>query len=463
MWFKWHLLNLGLKLKSISGGLKRTAVDEVNNVSKKDEVAIAGGQALHYERDVANRYYDFWDLDFSNMGRMNFYFFLIVAAIVTTIVRFSMGGMGQQVVSEDYLLMSAAGIGGLLLILFVFEIFRKKSDDLPVNEEEYNKAQEWMHAISEKARKSMPWWAVVIVGIGLVVEAGAISIIAASFVSDVSKNESMYIGIVLGMIVAAGLGWLIHQAGEGLYREHHRKRLHRVIRNEGGYESIKNDNGKIVDYVSDTYSTLKKDKNDFHTDGGEFFERHGKLIAAIIVIITLATLAFVQRAELNLDMIQDQQQTESTDILLSPDMSLMPSEVSNAQQNAQKNTVDEKVSHAEKGMYAALGILTLVFLIINGVGIMFGYKYCFYDDHSEKYYGMIKKYKEQASLRVKDVLYATLARQKVLKKSNQFFAKFQQHAVKQARREGLDSLQESFNERRAYKMETFVESQGRSV
>jgi len=361
-------------------------------------------------------------------------------------------------VSEDYLLMSAAGIGALLLILFVFELFRRKNDDVPVSDVQYEKAQAWMHAIAEKARRHMPLWAVVIIAVGLVVEAGAISIIAASFVSDVSKNESMYIGIVLGIIVAAGLGWLIHQAGEGLYREHHRKRLHRVIRNEGGY--AKDEQGNLV---SETYHTLKSDKNDFHTDEEGFMRRHGMMLGALLVIVILATLAFVQRAELNLDMIQNQQSMESPDMLLSPDVGLMPSEVTGAQQTSQKDIVGEKVSHAEKGMYAALGILTLVFLIINGVGMMFGYKYCFYDDHSEKYYRDIKKYKEQMSLRVKDAVYATLARQKVLKKSNQFFTKFQQHAVKQSRREGLDSLQESLNERGAYKMEMFVEDQGAKV
>jgi len=466
MWFKWHLLNLGLKIKSILGGLKRTAVDEVNNISKKDEPKIRGGDALDYENDIASRYYDFWNLDFSNMGRMNLYFLVIIIAVITTVVRFAMGGMNQQAVSEDYLLLSAAGIGLLLLILFVFELFRKKSDDIPITEEEYNKAQLWMHAISEKARRTMPLWAIAIVSIGLVVEAGAISIIAASFVSDISKNESMYIGVVLGIIVAAGLGWLIHQAGEGLYREHHRKRLHRVIRNEGGTDPIKDNEGNVIKdehgktkaFASETYTTLRKDQNLFHTDGGEFYERHGKLIAAILVIVILATLAFIQRAELNLDMIQDQTQTESGSVILNPD--LMPSEVSSAQNNAQKSVVDEKMTHAEKGMYAALGILTLVFLIINGVGIMFGYKYCFYNDTSEEYYKRIRKYKKQMSLRVKDMQYATLARKKVLAKSNQFFAKFQRHAVKQARREGLDSIQEALNERGSYRMEHFANKQG---
>ncbi len=431
MWFKWHWLNLGLKIKSIFGGLSRTAHDEVEDVSKKDEPKISNGQALHYENDVANRYYDFWDLDFSNMGRMNLYFVVIIGAVITTLVRFAMVGVNPQTMSKDYLLLSVAGIGGLLLVLFIFEIFRNKSEDKPVTEEDYEKAKLWMHYISEKARHPLPLWAKLIVGIGLMVEAGAISIIAASFVSDLSKNVSMYVGILVGVLIAAGLGLLIHKAGENLYREHHRKRLHRVIRNEGGRD--KDEDGG---WVSETYRVLKTDKNDFHTDGGSFFERNGIMLAAILVIVILASLAFYQRAELNLDIIENQQQAETTNDLLTPDMALMPAEVTKTQKNAQKDIVDEKASHAEKGMYAAIGILTMVFLIINGVGIMFGYNYSFYNDDSKDYYKAIIKYKKQQFLHARDVAYATLARQKILKRSNQFFAKFQQHAVKQAKREG---------------------------
>jgi|GEM_PF-2788173 len=454
MWFKWHLLNLGLKFKAISGGLKRTAVDEVNNVSKKDEATFSAGNPLHYERDVASRYYDFWDSDFSNLGRMNLYFFLIIAAVVTTITRFVMGGVNQGAVSEDYLLMSAAGIGALLLILFIFELFRKKGDDIPVSEAQYENAQAWMHAIAEKARRHMPLWAIAIIAIGLVVEAGAISMIAVSFAGDMSKTISTYVGIILGAIFAAVLGILVHKAGEGLYREHHRKRLHRVIRNEGGY--AKDEEGNLV---SETYSALKSDKNDFHTDEEGFMRRKGIMLLAILMVLGLAALAFYQRAELNLGILADQTEIESMDVILSPD-SMIPAEVTSAQQSSQRDVVNEDASHAKNGMFAALGILTLVFIVINGIGMMFGYNYSFYDDHSEKYYMEIKKYREQMSLRVKDAVYATLARQKVLKKSNQFFTKFQQHAVKQARREGLDSLQESLNERGAYKMERFVENQG---
>lgn len=453
MWLKWNLLNLGLALKSFFGGLKRTAVNEVNNLSKKDEPKIAAGQSLHYETEIASKYYGFWDMDFSNFGRMNLYFLVIIAAVITTVVKFAMaGGLDMKRVSNDYLLMSAAGIGGLVLVLFFFEILRKKNDEVPIEENVYEEAERWMHYVSEKARRHMPWWAIIIIVIGLLVEAGAVSIIAASFVSDISKNEATYIGVVIGALVAAGMGWLIHNAGESLYKEHHRKRLHRVIHNEGGKN--KDDKDK---WVSKTYGILKEQQNDFDTIEEGFWRRHGLLLLAITVIVIFASLAFYQRAELNLDIIKGQQQMETTDELLSPDMALMPPEVLATQKDSQKEVVEEKASYAEKGMYAAIGILTMVFLIINGVGIMFGYRFCFYNDRSKQAYDEISKYKQQQALGARELKFATLARQKILKKSNQFFAKFQQHAVKQARREGLDSMNEALNERGGYRMETYVQ------
>jgi len=304
MWFKWQLMQLSLAWQSLMGGLKRRAIDDVN--SGTNEALIREGQALDYEREVAEKYYDFWNVDFSNFKRMSLYFFIIMLAIGLILWRYL--SAEQIILQEDYLLISALGVGGILLVLFVYELlFNSMNEDLVITKQEFDDAERWMHYTSEKSRKNMPWWAKLVVGVGLLVEAAAISIIAASFVSDISKNESMWIGGVLGTVVAFALGFVIHKAGENMYRNHHRVRLNRVIQREGGNQK------------SETLKALQEDQHDFDTQEEGFLRRHGMQIIAACFVMILATAAFQQRAELNLAMIQDQQTEVADELLLSAD------------------------------------------------------------------------------------------------------------------------------------------------
>ncbi len=441
MWFKWQLMRLGMVWQSLIGGLKRRAIDDVNNCP--NEVLVRDGQALDYEREVAEKYYDFWDADFSNFKRMSLYFFIIVSAIGLVLWRYL--SAEHVVLQEDYLLMSALGVGGILLVLFLYELFfNGMKEDLIVTKEEFERAETWMHYTSEKSRKTMPWWAMVVVGVGLLVEAAAISIIAASFVSDISKNESMWIGGVLGAVVAFALGFVIHKAGESMYRNHHRVRLNRVIQREGGNQN------------SETLKALQEDQHDFDTQEEGFVRRHGMQIIAIFFVMILAVAAFEQRAELNLAMIQNQQTEVADELLLSADDELMPASVKKVERSIVEEKVSEEASHAEKGMYASLMMLTVVFLIINFLGVLFGYLYSFYHDRSKECYRIINKYKKQKQLHAQDEAFATLAKQTVIKKANHFFAKYQRLVVKQARREGQDNIKDALVARKAYRIEKFV-------
>ncbi|MDQ7001233.1 MAG: hypothetical protein Q9N02_00910, partial [Ghiorsea sp.] len=374
MWFKWQLMRLGLAWQSLIGGLKRRAIDDVNNCP--NESLIKEGQALDYEREIAEKFYDFWDADFSNFKRMSLYFFIIVSAIGLVLWRYL--SAEHVVVQEDYLLMSAAGVAVLLAVLFLYELlFNSMNEELVVTKDEFDSAETWMHYISEKSRKTMPVWAILIVGIGLLIEAAAISIIAASYVSDISKNESMWVGSILGLIVAFALGFVIHKAGESMYQNHQRVRLHRVIQREGGHKE------------SETLQALQKDHRDFDTQEEGFLRRYGMQIIAVVFVTALAVAAFEQRAELNLDMIQAQQTEVADDLLLSADDALMPASVKKVEREIVEEKVSQEASHAEKGMYASLIMLTVVFLIINLLGVLFGYLYSFYHERSKACYKII--------------------------------------------------------------------------
>ncbi|MDQ7001963.1 MAG: hypothetical protein Q9N02_04670, partial [Ghiorsea sp.] len=67
-----------------------------------------------------------------------------------------------------------------------------------------------------------------------------------------------------------------------------------------------------------------------------------------------------------------------------------------------------------------------------------------------------KQYKKQKQLRAKDESLATLAKQTIIKKANHFFAKYYRIVIKQARREGQDTVKDALVYRKAYRMEKFI-------
>jgi len=450
LWFKWHALNIWLKLLSLFG-IKKKAVDDVKAAGKAELHKYAEGAGLNFENEVASKYFEFWDRDF-NPNKLNVYFFLIVISVIVLVYRifFPLGPT-----TDLYLLYGALSIVALMVVLFVIELLKKSEAGKLIDDEEYSEAEDWMHYVGDESRAPHPpWWAVIVVVVGLLIEGFAISVIVISLIGDFTKNESQIAGFILGVVITSVMAWLVHKAGESLYKEKHRKELYDVIVKEGGVDSyVKKENELESDrrYKSITYDVLQNQQVTFNVDDKGYWSKYWSVIVGVVVVLSVAGLAFLARAEFNKDLmrLQASMLDDSTE-----EFSFLPEDVVDQQDQNKKDILEEELGLNTKAMYLGLALLTLVFIVINYFGAYVGYGYCFYHDRSKMAYKIIKEYERQKAYDLNYDDYMTMARQRVEKKANQFFAKYHQVLMDKA---GLaQALHDALNKRGSYEMKFYV-------
>jgi hypothetical protein len=439
-WFKWHLLNWGLFLKRIFGLLKKNAVSDVLSIANGKEEIIQNKGAFGFEMHVADRYYEFWDLDYSSLQRMNIYAIIVFSILIINAVKVI---FGISYIYDNYIYYAGRVAVIICLILFLYENLKKKSVDIPVTEIEYNNSKEWLLYMGEKNRRLMPLWLWVVTFLGVFIEAAAIVMIIISWFADTTKTFEFYGGIIIGVAAAIAIAAIVHHAGAALYREHHRKNIWTNI--EQNKDEAK---GKEI------YNNLTKLNPQISYEEKPFFRTYGIIILAISMIMLLSVFTFISRANLNEGIIRNQSKSQ---VINNDFFDTVPPDVSKQQNLAYLDSVKDAENTQIKSMYAALGALMIIFLIINIFGAMNGYKYSFYSDYSEESFNSVQRYEKQLYLKGVDDEYSLSVHGAIEKKANQLFSIYKPLLMGAIRSERIrDSLKDALNIRGEYRMEYYL-------
>ncbi len=443
-WFKWHLLNWGLFLKKIFGLLKKHAVSDVHSIATGKEGIIQNNGAFGFEMHVADRYYEFWDLDYSSLQRMNIYSIIVFSILIINAVKVV---FGISYIYDNYIYYAGVVVVIICLILFLYENLKKKSADIPVTKIEYDNSIKWLLYIGEKNRRLMPLWLWVVTFLGVFIEAAAIVMIIISWFADTTKTFEFYGGIIIGVAAAIAIAAIVHHAGAALYREHHRKNIWTNI--EQNKDEAK---GKEI------YNNLAKLNPQISYEQKSFFRTYGIIILAIVMIMLLSVFTFISRANLNEGIIRNQSKSQVINNANNDEFfDTVPSEVSKQQDLAYLDSVKEAENTQIKSMYSALGALMIIFLIINIFGAMNGYKYSFYSDYSEESFNSVRRYEKQLYLKDVDNEYSLSVHEAIEKKANQLFSIYKPLLMGAIRSERIrDILKDALNTRGEYRMEYYL-------
>lgn len=449
-WIKWNLLNIGLYLKRILGLLRKRAIADVYEIGQGQEEIIRKGSPFGFEMNVADRYYEFWHQDYSSLVKMNIYFVILLMLGLSYALK---AILGFDFLYEYYIGLASIMLSTVLMGLFAYEMLLKKSED-PVNEEDYKNAKEWLHFICEKSRHPMPKWLLAITFVGVLIEAIAIIIVIISWFANTSRTIELYFGIALGTAVAATIALTVHHAGEALYKEHHRKVMWSAIDHESK-DNQDSDRRLII-------RELKKINPAITFKKHGFIRTYGPIMWAVMMVSLLSVFAFLSRANLNLGIINSRMQAEQvsdSNFFASSSPTASPTDLIDQQDPVNTPNANIMSQTEINSMYASLLALMVIFLIINYMGGLSGYKYSFYNDTSEHSFRTIRKYEKQQVRRAKKQEGVTAMQKTIEKKANLLFSYYHPLLINAITSEDLrDSLKQALNERGVYRMKTYIDN-----
>ncbi|NTU92287.1 MAG: hypothetical protein HGB29_09945 [Chlorobiaceae bacterium] len=445
-WIKWNVLNISLYLKRVFGLLRKKAMADVYEIGQGKEEIIRKGSPFGFEMHVADRYYEFWNQDYGSLVKMNIYFVIVLSLGLSLVLK---SVFGFSFLYEYYISLVAFMLSSVFAGLFVYEMMMKRSE-APVDEEEYKNAKEWLHFICEKSRRPMPKWLLAITFVGVLIEAIAIIIVIISWFANTTRTIELYFGIALGAAVAATIALTVHHAGEALYKEHHRKVMWSAI----DHESKDNQDAERRLIIRE----LKKINPSITFKKHGFIRTYGPMVWAVMMIMLLAVFAFFSRANLNLGIINSRMQVQQVDDSAFF-ASSAPADVVNSPEVAESNNSQVMEQTEINSMYASLLALMIIFLIINYMGGLSGYKYSFYNDTSEQSFKLIRRFEKQQAKKGKKKEGVTAMQKIVEEKANQLFSYYYPLLINTISTEDLrDSLKVSLNERGVYRMKSYIDN-----
>jgi len=209
------------------------------------------------------------------------------------------------------------------------------------NEYYFEDCKDYLAKAGETGRSLRPWWIWVVLTIFVFGEATIFGQLILSFAGELSNNQIQWVSFIIALLLAILLLFLTERTGHELYKNSQIKKIriwhasdkeptHTTPRPNLQVRLDKND----IDSNDKDYQQILNRLNDVNA---EVKPTHWYSISTLGLIIIIATIAFIERAALNVDMI----------------------------------------SETPGGAYATYAFYSLVFLALQGMGIGLGYLYGF--------------------------------------------------------------------------------------
>ena len=458
-WLKWYWLHIRLFFRN----KKKIADNEIKAKTVNSE-SIRNHNPTDNEESIAREYTILLN-DFGSIKRMNSYFWLFLILYAVGFGLWHAIGAPDtytenrgvdcppdsgfwsclEIYVNQYknfpLLLLMGLIVTLLAILGSYEWMRGRGER--ITDEEHKEGKNWLKLVAEDSRKLTPWYWWIVLLLGLLIEAAAFSIIASSYISDLSTNIELLVGSTIGIVVAAALGMFVHNAGVTMYRNQKRQKLEFAI------ECNKN---------MSEYTALQ---TDFTTEEPSVLGRFLQVVFPVAIIVIISVLAYQQRYQLNMNIIEQQFETVTKADFFEDDL---PQDIKNQQEKVQDEFAENSKEREKKGLTSALVLLATIFVLINLLGGMLGYKHSLFNDKSEKSYkdvSIYKRWKKAESQKEEE-------KRKVQAIADKYFSKYHEFLIKAANKrkdhdEKYDLIAQALEERGAFNLKNYKFSSDRKA
>lgn len=275
--------------------------------------------------------------------------------------------------------------------------------------EYYDKCVSYLRKIGEQGRSPTPFFIwIVILGLVVAEALGFAYVLAGYTIPGASESLQQKGAIGIAFVISALLVFLTHSTGGEIYKN---SVIGRILQNRGGSDLIKDEIVIAQDYKDNEAPSWQQAYNRF--DGGESKTWILSIITAIFIVIVAIGATYVRGQVLEKQLIQEIS-TTSTNIY-----DTAPIELGEIQNSADTKALKEQQDADRKGGWATFIVLAVLFIFIQILGMLFGYKWGFAGKNSKDAYEASHRFKTAREYQN----YITQKRRAITAKANEKLSK----------------------------------------
>lgn len=254
------------------------------------------------------------------------------------------------------------------------------------SKEQFVQSLEYMSKAQDLGRRPLPAWMLLLLVVLLVAEGlGFAYLVSDIMASEGSANQHMLLTFAISLVLCIIMIFVTHHAGHQLYRTGLIHRCNKEWRDRGQEGAFRTAAVKLQDIqsIDDGAPAYSQTVNRVGVSGG-----YAMFVVAVVAIVTIGTFSTLMRIKhMNGSLLSETQVTPAANIFASDPSNAAPPDLAGPQKAADDKITAETLADEKQEALFGFGVLGVLFVITQIVGISAGMQYGFAGKESDAAYG----------------------------------------------------------------------------
>ncbi len=253
------------------------------------------------------------------------------------------------------------------------------------SKEQFVQSLEYMSKAQDLGRRPLPAWMLLLLVVLLVAEGlGFAYLVSDIMASEGSANQHMLLTFAISLVLCIIMIFVTHHAGHQLYRTGLIRRCNKEWRDRGQEGALRTAAIKLQDLqsIDDGAPAYSQTVNRVGVSGG-----YAMFVVAVVAIVTIGTFSTLMRIKhMNGSLLTENQVAPAASIFAADPSSAAPADLAGPQKAADDKMTAEALSDQKQEALFGFGVLGVLFVITQIVGITAGMQYGYAGKESDAAY-----------------------------------------------------------------------------